>query len=253
MKCNHCNGEHPDDFKYCPITTKEIALPMISCSNPECVNLGKYILPIEARFCPKCGRRLVNELYEWERHCDNCARVIDTFFPVLGKFNLGKTTIEEVEKLGYRLDYRNEDLYAWTRLTTLKSGPGPLIARSCSRDVFTVIGISVGQDIFPEWKNIGFNWENSYNDWVQFFKKMNFKVIQMKAPKVNSRSNFEASFVGIASDNSIKFLLNFFCIGNCNNATSQGTLCHMSVYHPYYEDYDNIECWYLSQEPAKLI
>lgn len=31
MKCLHCNGEHPDEFKYCPITGKKIELDV--CSN----------------------------------------------------------------------------------------------------------------------------------------------------------------------------------------------------------------------------
>ena len=58
MRCNHCNGEHPDNFKFCPVTGKEIEHPMKACSNPDCDNYEKHILPVEAKFCPKCGSAL---------------------------------------------------------------------------------------------------------------------------------------------------------------------------------------------------
>lgn len=57
MKCPHCNGEHPDEYQFCPMTGKEIPqLP--ACSNPDCAIFGKHILPLEAKFCPSCGQVL---------------------------------------------------------------------------------------------------------------------------------------------------------------------------------------------------
>lgn len=57
MKCPHCNGEHPDEYLFCPMTGKEIPqLP--ACSNPDCDIFGKHILPLEAKFCPSCGQPL---------------------------------------------------------------------------------------------------------------------------------------------------------------------------------------------------
>ena len=52
MKCPHCGQEHPDDFKFCPISGQSLAPQTKVCGNPAC----KYSnVPIEAKFCPRCG------------------------------------------------------------------------------------------------------------------------------------------------------------------------------------------------------
>lgn len=58
MKCTHCNGEHPADFKFCPVTGKEMVQPFKACTNPECVDFNKHTLPPDALFCPRCGSRI---------------------------------------------------------------------------------------------------------------------------------------------------------------------------------------------------
>ena len=51
MKCPHCGQEHPDDFKFCPISGQSLAPQTKVCGNPAC----KYSnVPIEAKFCPRC-------------------------------------------------------------------------------------------------------------------------------------------------------------------------------------------------------
>ena len=61
MKCPHCNGEHPDSYKFCPVTGKPIELK--ACTNKDCPDFGKRILPAEAKFCPRCGKPMsdINE------------------------------------------------------------------------------------------------------------------------------------------------------------------------------------------------
>ena len=63
MKCPHCGGEHPASYKFCPATGKEIDAHhgMKACANPECPDCGKYILPAEAKFCPRCGRPISDD------------------------------------------------------------------------------------------------------------------------------------------------------------------------------------------------
>ncbi|WP_205104711.1 BspA family leucine-rich repeat surface protein [Marseilla massiliensis] len=56
MKCPHCNGEHPDNYQFCPITGQRIEPQFKACTNEDCPDFGKYILPLEAKFCPSCGR-----------------------------------------------------------------------------------------------------------------------------------------------------------------------------------------------------
>ena len=52
MKCPYCGQEHPDDFKFCPISGQPLVPQTKVCENPKC----KYEnVPIEAKFCPRCG------------------------------------------------------------------------------------------------------------------------------------------------------------------------------------------------------
>ena len=55
MKCPHCKGEHLDDFKFCPVTGAKLEPQLKSCTNKDCPDYGKAILPAEAKFCPCCG------------------------------------------------------------------------------------------------------------------------------------------------------------------------------------------------------
>ena len=55
MKCPHCSQEHPDSFQFCPVTGQRIAPQFKACINNQCPGFGKYILPLDSRFCPRCG------------------------------------------------------------------------------------------------------------------------------------------------------------------------------------------------------
>ena len=55
MICPHCGQEHPDNFNFCPVTGQGITPQFKACSNEQCLDFGKYILPLDSRFCPSCG------------------------------------------------------------------------------------------------------------------------------------------------------------------------------------------------------
>ena len=55
MNCPYCNQEHPDGYKFCPNTGKAIDNQFNACTNEKCPDFGKYILPLDSKFCPKCG------------------------------------------------------------------------------------------------------------------------------------------------------------------------------------------------------
>lgn len=57
MKCPHCNQEHPDDYKFCPVTGKEIET-LLACQNSKCPNHGKHVIPVGSQFCPICGQSI---------------------------------------------------------------------------------------------------------------------------------------------------------------------------------------------------
>ena len=58
MKCPHCNQEHRDDALFCENTGKKIEGQLKACTNQSCQSFGKYILPKEAAFCPRCGQKI---------------------------------------------------------------------------------------------------------------------------------------------------------------------------------------------------
>ena len=55
MKCPHCGNEHSDSAKFCENTGKEL---LKACPWEDCADYGKAILPMRAKFCPRCGRPL---------------------------------------------------------------------------------------------------------------------------------------------------------------------------------------------------
>ena len=61
MKCPHCNGEHPDNYQFCPITGQKIEPQFKACTNEDCPDFGKYILPLDAKYCPRCGKPIQAE------------------------------------------------------------------------------------------------------------------------------------------------------------------------------------------------
>lgn len=64
MKCPHCNQEHPDDYKFCPTTGKEIEL-LLACPNPKCSKYGERIIPKDSKCCPYCGTKIEGPLSEF--------------------------------------------------------------------------------------------------------------------------------------------------------------------------------------------
>lgn len=39
MKCPYCGQEHPDSFKFCPNTAKQLSPQFMACTNEQCVDL----------------------------------------------------------------------------------------------------------------------------------------------------------------------------------------------------------------------
>lgn len=106
MKCNHCNGEHPDGFKFCPVTGKEIQQSFKACTNQECVDFNKHILPPDALFCPRCGWKIINgqgNSHQYESQNRTTVHDTDALFPLHGVI-LGKTSVNEMRRQNVEYD-----------------------------------------------------------------------------------------------------------------------------------------------------
>ena len=55
MKCKICNTENRDTAKFCNECGAKLEPQLKACTNKDCPDYGKAILPAEAKFCPRCG------------------------------------------------------------------------------------------------------------------------------------------------------------------------------------------------------
>lgn len=60
MICPHCGQEHPDNYKFCPFTNKQI-MNKVYCANEKCSEYGKPLFLDGAICCPICGGALSRE------------------------------------------------------------------------------------------------------------------------------------------------------------------------------------------------
>ena len=100
MICSYCGQEHPDNFNFCPVTGQRIVPQFKACTNEQCPDFGKYILPLDSRFCPRCGHpvdgisesvSMDSDILEFE--------VEDVSFKMIlvehGSFTMGATSEQE--------------------------------------------------------------------------------------------------------------------------------------------------------------
>lgn len=82
-------------------------------------------------------------------------------------------------------------------------------------------------DFPPYWKSKGFSWDNSYNEWIEVFRKMDFKITVTEQPSQYEDDDdliFKAKFEALSSDGMLKFVLEFDCGYNGHLTSSPNTL-----------------------------
>lgn len=177
----------------------------------------------------------------------------ENFFPVCG-ITLGKSTLHDVQRqkeLYVKIKYYDGGTVIATVKETKHGGCD--IRKEEGSNLFTHISMNT-RFMFPEWSELGFNWELSYNDWVSLFKRMGFTVIQTIEPEVCSGGDepdfLSATLVSISKDRSLKFQLCFSCrpYGMRGTTTdSPSTLYSIDVYSKGYSlknDYGEEETFY---------
>lgn len=114
MKCPHCSQEHPDNFQFCPETGQKIAPQFKACTNEQCSDFGKYILPLESKFCPSCGQPLEEQATESKERLEFTINGV-SFTMILvehGNFMMGATQEQEdpnYDSIGEENFYNLED------------------------------------------------------------------------------------------------------------------------------------------------
>ena len=57
MKCKKCGFENAEGARYCSGCGEKME-EMKCCTNPDCDNYNRFLIPIESSFCPKCGSKI---------------------------------------------------------------------------------------------------------------------------------------------------------------------------------------------------
>ena len=103
MKCPHCGQEHPDNYKFCPNTAKLLLCHFKACTNELCVDFGKYVLPLNSKFCPTCGFKIEDESCLEDDNEDNVNQELssnDDFLHIHG-IVIGYSNSYDLEAMGY--------------------------------------------------------------------------------------------------------------------------------------------------------
>lgn len=128
----------------------------LACSNPECEAFEKYILPLEAKFCAKCGSAIKGESARKDTGLGES--IVKTFFPMYG-VTLGRTTIDDVDERYVDDDTEFEDIVKYepydssTRFFIL---PG--------QDYFSAVIISEGEDMPKKFSECGFEMDMKHKE-----------------------------------------------------------------------------------------
>lgn len=260
LRCKHCRRK----YSLVEAFSKEIET-CPNCGSDDFDDNGNGYVQYT---CNKCGYIWGDGENEEDKDEDNQddKKQIDQFFPVSG-IVLEQSTVEDAERQLYRyskIEYCDSGLViAWDN--------GAQIRKEARCNLFTTIYLT-NHDYMPAiWRIRGFKWDLSYEQWIALFKKLHFRVIQTQSPRISSWNNgkdpdyFDADFVAIANDNSIKFALDFSLGRQGTKASSKSTLYSITACSPSYDvgytngigmrvNFDNLEHIYeCTLGPAKEI
>lgn len=57
MKCKVCGFENIESARFCSFCGERLE-EMECCTNPDCENFSRYVIPLAATFCPVCGKKI---------------------------------------------------------------------------------------------------------------------------------------------------------------------------------------------------
>ena len=181
MTCIHCNGEHPDGFKFCPVTGKEILQTLKACTNPACGDFNKHVLPPDALFCPRCGQKIATQSTKTtDRNSSNAENdLMNVLFPIYG-VTLGTTMAKEVSSIEYDYVYR-ESTYA--------PKEGICFQTAYNTDYFMLLSVGHSYsdsyvNVPKKWKQVGLLLGMSVSKVYSFIKRYNLIITAERSCEV---------------------------------------------------------------------
>lgn len=131
---------------------------------------------------------------------------IDDFFPIWG-ISLGKTTWQQAEEMGYTVR-------KWDNCSVREMCVDNARFRDWNSQGFvtSVLMYEDDGDLPHFWKSKGFSWDNSYDEWIDIFSRMDFRIKVTEEPKQNEEDEnimLKANFEAVSPDGLLKFDLDF--------------------------------------------
>lgn len=151
---------------------------------------------------------------------------IDEFFPLFG-VTLGKTTWKQVEHMGYEVELWKDGPNRYVNIEEVTFWDDEGVG------TFTSMCLSQDDSEFPHlWKEKGFSWNLSYNEWIALFTKMGYQINVIEQPinkLFHRRYKFYARFNAVSPDGSLLFEMDFNKGGNGFSASSPKTIDTITV------------------------
>jgi len=157
---------------------------------------------------------------------DVFSSAIDNFFPLFG-ITLGKTTWKDAKDMGIKVkkfendQSRNinvEDVDFWDH-----DGVG----------IFTSVYWTNDESDFPaSWKLKGFDWNLSYDKWIEVFEKLGYDISVTRQPSqsiYSRRNTLNAEFEALSPDKTLRFTMDFNYGENGYYTLSPKTLYSITV------------------------
>jgi zinc ribbon protein len=186
--------------------------------------------------CTNCNA----ELYSGDRFCGMCGHPISTpqteeasesgidLFPLYG-VTLGKTTVQQLARLGVRTSSIDKNT----------GKPYQYYVVNGTNFWYNDSGIAdhmyIARGIYPiseQWRALGFDWDISYNQWINLLQRLGYSTTIAESPRVvkySGHDSFSAKI--IATKQTIMIELGFdFSEGTTTD--SKGTLYNIWVRVP---------------------
>jgi len=109
-----------------------------------------------------------------EEYNDKKSFSINDFFPFYG-ISLGKTTWRQVDNLGYPITIYSDGRRYISCNDFSFGGYG-------EKGIITNLILEKHCELPSKWKRMGFLWNNSYDEWIDVFKKLNFSINITRQP-----------------------------------------------------------------------
>lgn len=150
------------------------------------------------------------------------------FFPLFG-VTLGETTWKQVEDMGFKVKIweKGPDRHVDIKGVAFWDNEGQGVFNS-------IYWLRHNNDFPPSWKTKGFSWDSSYEEWMEVFRNLGYKITEKKQPiqkKYSGRTTLSAKFEALSSDGMLSFDLDFDFGYDGYLTSSPKTLYSIFVYY----------------------